>query len=204
MITDRKKAFLHILWLGCLFMTIPMGLQAEYWDYFNIDLNAVKDKADEVLIGTLKPASPPFRTLKYKFYQIYPAEILKGEIRQDTGLLALRKNIQSSEGSMPLIDPDCQYMLFLKRATIEDKNAKIFDYACYALVSNWQGIISLEEKAREKRALQNIQKRYGVNILDDVPGFKEALRYSLTKEPKKELSSSTVKIYNALGLKKKE
>ncbi len=178
----------------CLFNPFLNGATGQMNGPIFLDINAIKDQADVVLVGTLKSVSPPFEVLGKNFYEINPQEVLKGKLIKE-GLLVIVTNIDSIEGSTPIIEPDFRYMLFLQQTKLEEKKAPS-NIVFYKLVGNWKGIISLNKEASERRAVQNILKNYKINIYDMVPEFIMAMGYSLNEQARF--------IYETLGLNKNQ
>jgi hypothetical protein len=163
-----------------------------------LNINNIKEHADLVLIGNLEPVAPPYEVLGKDFYKMSPREVLKGEVTENS-LLVVITNVDSSEGRSPIIEPELTYMLFLQRMTLEDQAAPsglVFS----RLVGNWKGIISLDRKASETRSVNAIKKQYGIEIQASVADFIAAMRCSLSRLTKIDLSSEAIKIYQSLGL----
>jgi len=197
---------------SCLFgLTLYAG-GGEMNSIVAMNLNAIKDQADLILIGNLEVVDQPNEMIEKKilyesrirgkkFYTIKAVEILKGNLPAQC-LLVVDVNVLSSEGCPPSIEL-LPYMLFLKEVKLDDK-AVPQNLVFYRLAGNWKGIISLDRTALECRAVNSIAKQYGININEKLEDFKEAIRYSLKEQgmkvPKKDLNSGAFAVYEGLKL----
>ena len=188
-----------VLFLGLL-PSFHIAISAESTGPAILNLNEVKEGATVVLFGTVESASAPFEVLGKSFYRIHPESVLKG--RFDTnGFLVVVTAVDSSEGIPPAFEPRIPYALFLRETKLQESDAPT-NVRCYALVGNWKGVVALDKRAAEVRAVRNMAKHCGIDIQDGVEDFKQALRYSLSLETVNQpLSERGSQVYRQLKLK---
>lgn len=205
--TPRHSSILLLLTL-CVWLSGPIlcGEARDVDSPISLDINWLKSQADVILVGNLESVPPPYEVLGRIFYKIEPRGVLKGSLPTESRLL-VRTDVDSYEGSTPSVERSVSYMLFLKQIKLEDKAAPT-NLTYYCLVGNWKGIVSLDKNASERRAVDNIAKRYGVNIQEMAEEFKEAMQYSLkqqdedTGRAKENLTPGALVVYKSMKLER--
>lgn len=129
----NKSLGLVVLFLiivgSCLFGITLYAGGGEMNSVVAINLNAIKDQADLILIGSLEIVDQPNEVigekrfyengiLGNKFYQIKAVEILKGHLPPKCFLI-VRTNVSSSEGKSPSVE-SLQYLLFLQKVELNE------------------------------------------------------------------------------------
>ncbi len=209
--TSLKLIVLFVAY-GCVFWQCVYAGDKEPRSVMTMNLNAMEEKADLILIGNPEIITQPDALIGKKrfyengirgetFYRIKGIEVLKGSLPAKSFLI-VRKNVLSSEGRPPEIEA-LPYLLFLQKVDL-DKDTNFQNLAFYRLVDNWKGIIPIDETAVEQRSVDRIAKQYGINVHKRLEDFKEAIRYSLkeqkTKAPKKDIAPGAFAIYEELKL----
>ena len=169
----------------------------------HIDIGQMSSKADLVLIGNLEAISPPYEVLGKVFYEIAATNVLKG-VMPTNSLLVIHSNIDSSEGSNPVVESNIHYLLFLEEVKLGDQSAPQ-NIAYYQVIRTWKGIIPLEKHARERRPFMFVEKDYGINLAEKLQDFREAMEfhYAQLKEAghnKSMLKEGALNVYEALDL----
>ena len=199
----RYVKFLLIIMLGSL-IGLPMyGGDVENNRLLHLNVAHMRDRADLIVTGSLQLVGP-YRESSKSFYNIMAHEVLKGSMPTNC-LLVVHTDIYSYQGSDPNIEAQVPYILFLEKLNLDDKKAPP-SMVCYQVSGTWKGIIPLDKKANERRAIVFIKRDYGVNILERLGDFKEAIRYSINKQknrltqPPEDLNPETFAIYEGLKL----
>ena len=170
-----------------------------------LDLNVAKENADVIVVSMLDHMPVPYEVLGKNFYRIRPDDVLKGSLATNS-LLVIETNVDSSEGKPAMVEPAFRYMLFLQKINL-GREGLPRKFVAYRLIGNWKGIVSLDKKAAERRAIRKIQQHYEVLIDDMSQEFVDAVRFSVGDYGSKrgrgrdELSDSAATVYNALNLK---
>jgi hypothetical protein len=193
-----------VLFTVSLFFVIHTYGQAMQHDsVMHVNVKVMGERADLILIGTLSPVMAKYKETVKTFYKISAEEILKGELT-DNSLLVVHQDIDSSEGSHPVIEAHVPYMLFLECVKLDDKVAPQ-DTTYYQVIQTWKGIIPIIKGAKERRSFQFIEKDYDINFAEKLQDFREAIAlYSLqlqgVGQDKSTVKEGALNIYKALGL----
>ena len=143
----------------------------------SIDINAVKNAADVILISKLEQMPPPYEVLGINYYRIIPEDILSGSLPENS-LVVVETNIDTWKGKPPMIESAFRYLLFLKKIEISEDKLPL-DYIGFELVGNWKGILSIDDNAAEQRAIQSIERQYSISLNQHKIAFIDALKFSL-------------------------
>ena len=174
----------------------------------DLNINTAIESADVILVGSLQPTASPYEVLGKNFYKIKPETILKGNFATNS-LLFIVTNIDSSEGSPAKVEAGLPYMLFLQQVDITSEGFPK-ELVAYHLVRNWKGIISLDEKASEQRAIRNIKKKSGIWIPNLSREFIEAVKFSTGNSMEKgerdkmPISDGAVNVYRAMKMEQRQ
>lgn len=166
-------------------------------------------ETDAVVIGRLIPMKGTFLNPYHHiyFYKIDVSEKVAGN--HSKLILAVYKNKRTSFGQMVQLEPDMQYMFFLRECE-ESFEWLPKEGTVYRTVRYWQGVISFDPKAAESRSGRRIKDQYGVDVHNSKEDFINAIKSTAMVEAEeefvdaedKQLSADADKIFRVLCLKK--
>lgn len=181
------------------------GQVMQHKGVMHINIKAMNEKADLILIGSLEPVPAQYKETVKGFYIISAEEILKGGLASNS-LLVVHQDIDSSEGAHPVIEEHVPYVLFLECVKLDEQIAPQ-DTTYYQVSQTWKGIIPLIKEAKEQRPFLFIEKNYGINISERLEEFREAMAFYCaqlkgTGQGKLALKDGALNVYETLGFGK--
>ena len=192
-----------IMAVSFFFAIHAYGQTSQHEGVMHINVKAMAERADLILVGSLEPTPAQYNETVKDFYRISAEEILKGELVSNS-LLVVHQDIDSTEGSHPVIESHIPYMLFLECVKL-DKQVAPQDTTYYQVIRTWKGIIPLIKGAKEQRPFQFIEKDYGINLAERSQEFREAMAFQYAPQRgavqgKSMLKDGALSVYKGLGL----
>ncbi len=188
--TIKNTLYLGIVSFGLGLNAIATEKETEYDYLYPWHFSSIARYTDAIVIGSVKSLAGTFLNT-YHHIDFYEIHVTDSILAEDTKLiLAVYKHRQSSLGSCIRIQPEIEYMFFLKKCD------KIFSDlplkgTVYETVKIWQGIIPFNSNAIENRSASKIKAQYSIDVFKERDSFIEAIQATVAKSTESEIKEAT-------------